>query len=339
MPAGREETWGRTLRLRSARTADLKSIGRFEVITENSQIRLRRNVRLARLSTFRIGGRAALFCQVASPEELVKAVAWAQKRGIPYKIVAAGSNVVFPDTTLKALLIRVAGGRVRFKGRSCIADAGVPLAEVIEQAIRRRLEGLETLSGIPGTIGGAVVGNAGAYGHSVAEVVERVEVWDDRKHRLLDRSKCRFAYRESVFKMKPLVLLRVFLRFRHGNARQLRQAARQIIMVRSKKYRPGLQCPGSFFKNVLVKTVSNKSLARIDRGKIIDGKIPAGYLLEEVGAKGMRVGGIVIAPFHGNLFVNRGGGTAREVRALARILRNRVKGRFGIELEEEIRYL
>ena len=257
---------------------------------------------------------------------------------MPYKIVAAGSNIVFPDTTLKTLLIRVVGGRLFFEGTSCIADAGVSLAEVIERAVRRGFQGLETLSGIPGTIGGAVVGNAGAYGHSVSEVVDRVEVWDGRKHRILSRSECRFAYRESVFKTKRLVLLRVCRRFRRGNARQLRRITREIIAVRSKKYRPGLRCPGSFFKNVLVKDISQASLARIDQRKIIDEKIPAGYLLEEVGAKGMRVGGIVIARFHGNLFINRGGGSARDVRLLARDLKNKVKKKFGIHLEEEIRY-
>lgn len=311
---------------------------RLEVIAQRPQIRLRKNVPLAGLSTFRIGGRATLFCQVAAPVELVKAVDWARRRRMPYKIVAAGSNIVFPDTTLKALLIRVVGGRLFFEGTSCMVDAGVSLAEVIERAVRRGFQGLETLSGIPGTIGGAVVGNAGAYGHSVSEVVDWVEVWDGRKRRILSRSQCVFAYRESVFKMKRLVLLRVGLRFRHGNARRLRRITRKIIAVRSKKYRPGLRCPGSFFKNVLVKDVSQKSLARIDQRKIIDGKIPAGHLLEEVGAKGMRVGGIVIARFHGNLFINRGGGSARDVRLLARDLKNRVRRKFGIHLEEEIRY-
>jgi len=212
------------------------------------------------------------------------------------------------------------------------------LADVIGQAIRRGLRGLETLSGIPGTIGGAVVGNAGAYGHSISELVDRVEIWDGREHRILSRSECAFEYRESVFKKEPFVLLRAFLRFRRGDARKLQRASREIIALREKKYRPGLRCPGSFFKNVLVKSLTPESLDRIDRRKIIDGKIPAGYLLEAVGAKGMRAGGIVIARFHGNLFINQGGGTACDVRALARELKNKVKRRFGIQLEEEVRY-
>lgn len=119
---------------------------------------------------------------------------------------------------------------------------------------------------------------------------------------------------------------------------ELEAKSREIIQMREKKYKPGIRCPGSFFKNVLVKDVSKKSLALVDASKIIDGKIPAGWLLEQVGAKRMREGGVYIADFHGNLLVNDGKGTEKDVRKLARKLKEMVKAKFGIELEEEIRY-
>jgi UDP-N-acetylmuramate dehydrogenase len=305
---------------------------------ESAPVRLRRNVALSPLSTFRIGGRAESFCRVKTPEELIAAVSYARKEELLYRIVAGGSNVVFPDTSLKGLLIQIMPGKLVLSGMKCVVDAGVPLAEVVDRSIRAGLRGLETLSGIPGTVGGAIVGNAGAYGHSISEVVQRVEVWDGRRHRYLSRAQCQFEYRESIFKKKPLLLLRAELKFKRGNSIELRRTSRDIIRMRLKKYRPGLRCPGSFFKNVLVKHVSKSSLARIDQSKIIEGKIPTGYLLEQVDARGMRVGGIIIASFHGNLFINDGGATARDVRALARILKRRVRRRFGIQLEEEIRY-
>jgi len=301
-------------------------------------VHLRKNVALAPLSTFRIGGRVEYYCEVRTGNELVAMMEWARKSGLRARILAGGSNVVFPDTLLRGLLIRIVGGRIALRGTQCEADPGVALAAVIERAIRAGLAGIETLSGIPGTIGGAVVGNAGAYGHSISEVVERIEVWDGRKIRWLTREGCRFRYRESVFKQKPLLLLRVCLRFRRGDAKKLRGISRDIIRLRLKKYRPGLRCPGSFFKNVLVREVSKAALGRVDRAKIIEGKIPAGYLLEEAGARGMKHGGIAIASFHGNLFINRGGATAQDVRAMARALKSKVQRRFGIRLEEEIRY-
>ena len=301
-------------------------------------MRLRKQISLAPLSTFHIGGRAEYFISVRRPENLVAAVVAARGARLPYKILAGGSNVVFPDTVLHGLLIRIHGGESTFDGIRCRVDAGVKLAHVIRESARRGLQGLETLSGIPGTIGGAIVGNAGAYGHSIAEIIDRVEIWDGSRRRWLAQADCRFRYRESIFKESSYLALRAVLKFKRGDAKALQATSRDIIRKRLQKYAPGLRCPGSFFKNVLVSQVPKRSLERIDPAKIIQGKVPAGYLLEQVGSKGMRVGGIVIAKFHGNLFINRKHGTAEDVRRLAHILRTKVRRKFGIVLEEEIRY-
>ena len=299
---------------------------------------LRKNVALSPLSTFHIGGRAEYFRPAVSPEDLIAAISAARRSRVRYRIVGGGSNVVFPDASLPGVLIRVLGGKLQFNENVITVDAGVPLKDVIERSIRAGLKGLETLSGIPGTIGGAVVGNAGAYGHSMAEVVDKVEVWDGRQRRWIENSQCDFDYRESIFKKKPWIILRIVLRFGRGDPAELRRTSREIIKIRLKKYMPGLRCPGSFFKNVLVRDISKHSLSLINTEKIIDGKIPTGHLLEEVGAKGMRTGGIRIASFHANLFINEKRGTAADVRKLSRILKARVRKKFGIKLEEEVRY-
>ncbi|MCP6720087.1 MAG: UDP-N-acetylmuramate dehydrogenase [Patescibacteria group bacterium] len=308
-------------------------------------MRIRKNISLAPLSTFGIGGRVEYFCSVKKSDDLIEVIKWAGQRSIPYRVLAGGSNIVFPDAKLNGLLIHLRGGKLEVKGLRMFVDASVPLASVIKRSIESGLKGLETLSGIPGTVGGAVVGNAGAYGRSISQVVEKVEIWDPSggtqgkgKRRWLMNKDCRFKYRESVFKGKPYLLLKTVLKFGKGNPQKLRKVSRDIIKLRLKKYKPDLRCPGSFFKNVLVRDVSKKTLLRIDKSKIIEGKIPTGYLLEEVGAKGMCVGGIEIADFHGNLFINKRRGTAADVKKLAQILKSRVKKKFGIELEEEIQY-
>lgn len=240
--------------------------------------------------------------------------------------------MVFPDAVLQGLLIQVRGGKSTFQGTRCRVDSGVNLARVIRESVRRGLKGLETLSGIPGTVGGAIVGNAGAYGHSIGEVIDKVEIWNGRRRRWLAQPDCRFRDRETVFKEKPFLVLRAVLKFQRGEAKALQRTSHDIIRRRLLKYKPGLRCPGSFFKNILVSEVSERSLDLIDRTNIIEGKIPAGYLLEQVGAKGMRVGGIVIAKFHANLFINQNQGTAADVRKLVRILKNRVRKKSGIAL-------
>ncbi|MDO8752031.1 MAG: FAD-binding protein, partial [Candidatus Wolfebacteria bacterium] len=244
-------------------------------------LKIRKNVSLASLSTFRIGGRVKELVEVHSPDELIEALRRAQGR--KFRVFAGGSNVVFPDEGLDCLLIRVLGGKIDYEdsrlpptprlwraGRikdsgRIIADAGVLLADVITFAIEKGLQGLETLSGIPGTVGGAVFGNAGAYGHSMMEAVEKVEVLDLRncKRKWLTNGQCGFQYRHSILKEKPYLVLRVVLKLKKGDRKALETKSQEIIRVREKKYRPGIRCPGSFFKNVLVKDVSKKSLALV----------------------------------------------------------------------------
>ncbi len=305
----------------------------------------KKNVPLAPFSTFKIGGRAEYFFKISKPESLIKVIKWAEDKKIPWKIFAGGSNIIFPDKKIKGLLIQFSGGAIKLKNQKMEADAGVSLSAVVKKSIQAGLRGLETLSGIPGTLGGAIYGNAGAYGHSISEIVEKIEIWEPElrqkgqgKKRWLKNEECGFDYRESIFKERPYILLRAVLKFKKGGKEKLQKISREIIKIREKKYKPGLRCPGSFFKNVPVKKISRKSLKLINKAKIIEGKIPTGYLLEEVGAKGMRMGGIEIADFHGNLFVNRGNGTAKEAKHLADILKRRVRKKFGIELEEEVRY-
>lgn len=299
---------------------------------------IQQDIPLSTVSTFGIGGLAKQLVVVSSPEQLIEVVAWAKKNHHAFKIFAGGSNIVFPDEGLDVLLIRYLGGEIDSTDTRLIVDCGVALMDTITQAMSQSLAGLESLSGIPGTVGGAIVGNAGAYGHSISEVVHRVEIFQDDKRVWIEKDDCHFSYRQSIFKMKPFILLRAELQFSQEDREALQEKSQQIITMRLSKYHPGLKCPGSFFKNVLVNDVESSSLAKIDTTKIIDGKIPTGYLLTEVGARGMKVGDIEIADFHGNLFINRGNGTAKDVKQLAQILKDKVKQRFSINLEEEIRY-
>ena len=303
------------------------------------QFSIKKNTSLKTMSTFGIGGRSEYFCSVDSPDKFVAVYEWGKRNNLKLNIFSGGSNVVFPDEKLRGLTLRFFGGRMFFKDKICLSDAGVLLGEVIKKSLSRGLMGLETLSGIPGTLGGAVVGNAGAYGRSISEIVKRVEIWDGKKKQWISRKECRFSYRDSVFKHKPVLVLRVELEFKSGHSAELRKISRSIIKIREKKYKPGLKCPGSFFKNVLICDLSKDSMSKIDKSKIIEGKVPAGYLLESVGSKGMVFKGLKVADFHGNLIINSGKAKSSDVKKLADLLRKKVYKKFGIVLEEEVRYL
>lgn len=300
---------------------------------------IQKNVPLAPLSTFGIGGYARMYVQTHNPQELKDVILWAREEQIPHTIFAGGSNVIFPDRGCDCLLVHNFGGKWKREGNQLFATCGVALSTLVDSAIRNGLSGLEYLSGIPGTVGGAIVGNAGAYGRSISDTVLYVDVLDGTRERTLTKVECNFSYRESIFKKDPLILLGVCLRLESGDRNELRRTSSEIIHKREIKYHPGIKCPGSFFKNVLVEDVRDEALSLIDQDVIVGGKIPAGYLLGEVGAKGMKIGGIAIAPYHGNLFINYGGGTASDVEKLAAILKKQVFAKFHIQLEEEIRYL
>jgi UDP-N-acetylmuramate dehydrogenase len=202
------------------------------------------------------------------------------------------------------------------------------------------LKGLETLSGIPGWVGAAIYGNAGAYGHSISERVARVEYFDGATVGQVDRADCRFRYRESVFKQrKDWVVLSAVLHMEEAEAAELQATAAEILAVRNRKFPPTMKCAGSIFKNLLLADLPAALQGEIPGSAVREGKVPAAWFLECAGAKGLQRGGIQVADYHANLIYNAGGGTAAELRELIGDLEARVEARFGIRLEPEVQFI
>jgi UDP-N-acetylmuramate dehydrogenase len=202
------------------------------------------------------------------------------------------------------------------------------------------LAGLEKLTAIPGTVGGAIVGNAGAYGQAISDHLVWVEIFDGHKIRQVKKTALQFSYRDSLFKRRPdWLVLRAAWALPAGERKLLQAESRKIRTIRLGKYPSGILCAGSFFKNLPVSKVPKKVLKTIPPEKIVNGKIPAGYLLEQVHSGQMSVGGMAVASFHNNFLINTGFGTYYDLRRLANRLKTKVRKRFGLELEEEIRYI
>ena len=224
----------------------------------------------------------------------------------------------------------VAGNEVRVSG-------GEDLGETIRWVNGLGLAGMERLYGIPGTLAGAVVGNAGAYGQEIGNRIREVSFWSPKEGvRTLPASDLDFRYRHSLFKeRRDWFMLSCTLALEPASE-PLQPVSDEILATRLAKYPAGLKCPGSFFKNVIAKELDPEVLSRIPTDFIFYGKIPAGKLLDQVGARGRRLGGALIAPHHANLFVNEEGAASRDMLALARKYSIRVRERFDIELEPEI---
>ena len=294
------------------------------------------NEPLSKHTTLGIGGPAKFFVEAESEEELIDIVKKVLQEKTPFIVIGEGSNLLVSDEGYQGLIVKNKLKEISEKEGLISAKAGDSLQELVDFSIAKGLSGLQKMTGIPGTVGGAVYGNAGAYGQTVSDHLVRVKVFDGEKTFWVEKSDCKFSYRDSDFKNTKHVLLDIEFKLDKGEAESLKQEAAETLTVRLQKYKPGIACPGSFFKNVQVKDLTHEQLEGIPKDKIVYEKIPAGYLLEEVGAKGAKRGDIEIASFHANLFMNRGKGTAEDFFTLSEEYRRKVKEKFGINLEPEV---
>ena len=295
---------------------------------------------LSRYTRFGIGGPADLFAETENPEAFIAAWREANDSGIPTVVIGGGTNLIVSDQRYRGIVLRFRAVRLMAAGERVYAEAGAVLQDLVDFTIARGLKGLETLSGIPGWVGAAVYGNAGAYGHAIAERVVRVRFFDGSAIRMFSNEDCDFRYRESVFKRhKDWIIFSTDLRLEPSDAAVLRRTADDILTVRNQKFPVTMKCAGSIFKNLLVSELPPAVVAEVPQKVVREGKIPAAWFLEQVGSKGFVRGGIQVADYHANLIFNAGGGTAAELCAVIAELKDRVRQRFGIELEEEVQYV
>lgn len=284
------------------------------------------SVPLSEWSWFRIGGAADLLFQATSGRDLELAAAWAREEAVGFYVVGGGSNILFDDEGFRGLIIRNNVRGLTRLGSMITALSGTSLASLVEFLTAHSLTGLEFLAGIPGTVGGAVCGNAGAFGRNIGETVRDVELLlADGRKAVRTQAEMAFSYRRSHLKDAHHILLEARIQAEPGDPISIKRRVDEYLESRSGKHPcPGTACAGSYFKNPVLP----------------DGtKLAAGRLLEQAGAKGLRVGDAAVFEGHANFIINLGGATARDVRLLAAELKNRVRTGFGVELEEEVVYL
>lgn len=303
------------------------------------------NAPLARYTRFEIGGPARMLANVSTVDALAETLQLARDSGTPHAMIGGGTNLIVDDRGFPGVVTRYVANAIEIDGTRVRVEAGAVLQDLVDETIAAGLRGLETMTGIPGWVGGAIYGNAGAYGHSIHERVESVSFLDGEQIREITRreisnDECKFRYRESIFKsQKNWLILAATLKMEEGDAVELARAAAEIRKIRDAKYPPTMHCAGSIFKNLLFDELPARVRAGLLPGIVREGKVPSAYFLERAGAKGMANGAIRVADYHANLIYNTGGGTAAQVRSLIDELKARVQTRFGITLEEEVQYV
>jgi UDP-N-acetylmuramate dehydrogenase len=297
-------------------------------------VTVRPGARLADYTRFGLGGPCLALVDVSNVDSLTAVP-------IPNSvIIGGGSNLIVADEGLDQIVVRFTGARIERQGTRTLAEAGALWQDVVDFHVAEGLAGMELMTGIPGWFGGALYGNAGAYGQTIMDFVEWVEVFDGRTVQRIPREQCGFVYRASCFKQrKDWVILRARMRLAPGDQSALAAASAEILSTRNAKFPPTMKCAGSIFKNQIAARLPEGTLNRVPRELIRGGRIPSAWFLEQVGAKGMRNGGIQVAGYHANLIYNDGTGSALEVCGLIDALKAKVFAEFGIHLEEEVQYV
>lgn len=292
---------------------------------------------LSRYSTMKIGGPAKYFIIVNQTDKLVDLLNFLSGEGIDYQILGGGSNILFSDDGFTGVVIKIETSKLSVNGEVITAEAATSLSAIVQLASQNSLSGMEWASGIPGTIGGAVRGNAGAYGEDISQSIEEVEVWRDGQVITLLREDCGFDYRSSIFKSNNDVILRVKIVLKKDDPAQIAKKMNDLFFERQSKL-PSQPSSGSFFKNIKV------SDWRGEEGELPDsfverGMIPAGWLIEQCGLKGFKFGEAGISEKHGNFIVNYGKASSSDILFIVDKVVGEVYNKYGITLEPEVEIL
>jgi len=281
--------------------------------------KLKENECLKNYCTFKIGGNAKYLFIAHTNKELIKVCKLCKSHNIKYKVIGLGANLVFDDLGYNGAIIINKTNNVKFKGTQVITDGGVNLTALIMQAYQHGLSGLENLSGIPSTLAGGIVNNAGAFKTEIADCVENVECFDENFNKqILNKNDCQFEYRNSLFKRKNLIITRATLKFSKCEKSLIKKRIDEAIKKKSLTQPLNYPSAGSIFK----------------RCEIIPAKV-----IDELGLKGTKIGGAEISTKHAGFIVNLGSATSQDVKQLINLIKEKVKSATNEDITPEIEFV
>lgn len=288
------------------------------------KINIQQSIPLAPYTTLKIGGPADYFVTVKSQNELVEALNWAKEKNLPYFILGNGSNVLVSDQGFRGLVMKLLITNYQLlKNNILTAGAGASMSTLAKLTAKAGLTGLEFGIGIPGTVGGAIWGNAGAFGQEIKDVLTAVKILmpkTDEVVHTMNNMACEFGYRTSIFKKyKDWVIIEALFELAKSNKKECEKKIKQILKDKKNNQPMGEKSAGSIFKN------------------------PPGYkaweLICEAEMKGFKIGGAKVSDKHANFIINTGKATAKHIIMLIAMIKQRVRDKFGIQLQEEIQYI
>mgnify|MGYP001041662670 CR=1 FL=1 len=280
-----------------------------------TKLKIQKNVSLAPYTTFDIGGQADFFIKIKSEKELTEIISQYQEKKLPVLVLGGGSNLLIADQGFRGIVIKIENKKYQVNKTEVETEAGLPLAELVTISLKNNLSGLESCWGIPGTIGGAIHGNAGSKEQGIGQVIKNVTTINSAgQKRIYPKSECQFHYRQSLFQNNQEIILKAIF--------NLKKSSRQEI-----------QTNVDFFKQKRAPQPAGKSAGSIFKNPPHNS---AGRLIDQAGLKGKTIGQAQISPKHANFIINLGGAKSHEVLELIKMAQKAVWRQFQIRLQLEI---
>lgn len=312
-------------------------------------VKFESNIPLKDFTSYKIGGPAKYFFVADTKEKLVEAIKVSKQSKLPVFILGGGSNLLVSDKGFKGLAIKIDIKDIDFKGGQVFTGAGISLQKLAYLTAEKGLSGLEWSAGIPGaTVGGAIFGNAQAFGSKTSDSIINVEALDFKtlKIKNLSKKQCQFSLKNSIFKNPPaggkkFVILSAIFELSHADKSEIKEKINKFLAHRNSGHPINFPSAGSTFVNPEIKIKDKKLIEKYP--EILEfnkrGIIPAGFLIQKSGLQGKIIGQAQISTMHANFIVNLGGAKAKDVLALIKLAKQKVKKNFGINLETEVRLI
>lgn len=301
---------------------------------------------MARHTSFRVGGSSRLYLVASDPEQVIASIQAAEALAIPWMVYGGGSNLLVADEGYEGLIIQMVNRAFRIEGTHVFAESGCITGLLSRKTVEAGLTGFEWAIGVPGTIGGAIYGNAGCYGGEVKDHLVSVDVYHvAKKERVrLTREACQLSYRESLFKRERHVIFSCEMEFAPSpDPAKSRERIEWILKERLEKQPLDQSSAGCAFKNFEYTDESEIAIllqnVEIPAGMRERKSLGAGWLVDQAGLLGERVGDVEVSKKHGNFLLNKGQARAQDVVALISLIKRKVRDEFGVELHEEVQYV
>jgi UDP-N-acetylmuramate dehydrogenase len=301
---------------------------------------------MAKHTSFRVGGSSRLYAVLGDPERIIALVTAAEQASVPWFVYGGGSNLLVADEGYEGLVIQMANRGIKIEGTRVYAESGLITGLLARKTVEAGLTGFEWAIGVPGTVGGAIYGDAGCYGGEMRDSVASVDAYSlaSKQRVRLDRAACEFGYRESIFKRERHLIFSCELELKLSpDPVKSREQMESIMRERKEKQPLDQSSAGCAFKNFeYTQDTDIELLARqveVPPGMRTRKSLGAGWLVDQAGLLGTRVGDVEISQKHGNFMINRGQARAQDVISLISLVKRKVRDDFGIELHEEVQLL